>query len=220
MNSYLVSCENATCAVPEAHRELFRGAEEIVTSGEGWEPGSLNLAQGFSMRLRTPLVHGEVTRLLIDLEEEGPACWSRFSEKLSESTRNRLMDRHHRTYWTTLEQRILEDLRRHDRVLHLMIHTDEATEGTILLQTPPGAKQAEAVAESWLRELRHPELKAVHEKNVKPVPAAAALAGKIDNPAYAPVVLRVSQGFFLNGRPWRWETLKKHLLAALDAAMK
>ena len=70
MTAFLFSCEHATCAVPEAYRELFHGAEDAVHSTEGWEPGSLNLAQAFSMKFRTPLVHGDVTRLLIDLEKD------------------------------------------------------------------------------------------------------------------------------------------------------
>ena len=68
MTALLFSCENATCAVPEAFRELFRGSEDSVTSSRGWEPGSLNLAQAFAMKFRTPLVHGDVTRLLLDFE--------------------------------------------------------------------------------------------------------------------------------------------------------
>ena len=67
MTAFLFSCDHATCAVPEPYREIFRGSEEVVASTEGWEPGSLNLAQGFAMKFRTPLVHGDVTRLLIDL---------------------------------------------------------------------------------------------------------------------------------------------------------
>jgi predicted N-formylglutamate amidohydrolase len=57
MIAYLISCDHATCAVPEPYREIFRGSEEVVSSKEGWEPGALNLAQGFAMKFSTPLVH-------------------------------------------------------------------------------------------------------------------------------------------------------------------
>ncbi len=63
MTVLLFSCDYATCAVPEAYRELFHGAEDIVTSPEGWDPGALNLAQGFSIKFRTPMIHGQYTRL-------------------------------------------------------------------------------------------------------------------------------------------------------------
>src|SRR6478735_2045366 len=139
MTAFLFSCDNATCAVPEAYREIFRGSEEVVGSTEGWEPGALNLAQGFAMKFRTPLVHGDVTRLLIDFAQDGDARWSRFSLKLPEATRGKVADRHERPYRLALNQRIAEDLRRHPALLHVMIHTDPATDGMVLLETPADA---------------------------------------------------------------------------------
>ena len=62
---FVLSCEPATCAIPEWHKELFRGHEEAVTE-QGWSPGSLNLAQTFATKLRTLLAHGDITRLLVD----------------------------------------------------------------------------------------------------------------------------------------------------------
>ena len=110
MISYLFSCDNATCAVPEAYRELFLDSEEIVESGEGWEPGSLNLAQAFAMKFRTPLVHGDVTRLLIDFGKDGDERWSRFSMQLPEATRIKIAERHEKPYRLQIGQRIAEDL--------------------------------------------------------------------------------------------------------------
>ena len=56
MTSFLITCCHATCAIPDAQRELFKDYEDRVTSEEGWEPGALNLAQGLAMKLYTPLV--------------------------------------------------------------------------------------------------------------------------------------------------------------------
>ena len=196
MTAFLFSCDNATCAVPEAYREVFRGSEEVVGSNEGWEPGSLNLAQGFSMKFRTPLVHADVTRLLIDFGQDGDARWSRFSSKLPEATRAKVADRHERPYRTMLNQRIDEDLRRHDAVLHVMIHTDPNTDGQVVLETPPDADLAEKFASAWRARLAATDL------DIRQIRAAE-------------LRLAVSQTFFLEGRPWRWETLKKLLLESL-----
>jgi hypothetical protein len=146
MTAFLISCENATCAVPEAYREIFRDFEDDVASTEGWEPGALNLAQGFAMKNRTPLVHGDVTRLLIDLEKDGDERWSRFSLKLPEATRVKVAERHEKPYRMMLNQRIGEDLRRHAAVLHLMVHTDATTDGRVTLETPKGGVLAEKIA--------------------------------------------------------------------------
>lgn len=217
MTAFLFSCNNATCAVPEAYREIFRGAEDVVGSTAGWEPGSLNLAQGFAMKFRTPLVHGDVTRLLIDFEKDGDERWSRFSLKLPEATLLKVIDRHERPYRTSLKQRITEDLRRHDALLHVMIHTDSTTDGLVLLETPVDATLAERFSNAWRSRLAAAD---VDVRQVKAVPISdlgAALSAEFPATRYAQVKLSVSQTFFLEGRPWRWETLKKLLLESLVA---
>ena len=217
MTAFLFSCDHATCAVPEAYREIFRGSEDIVGSAEGWEPGALNLAQGFAMKFRTPLVHGDVTRLLIDFQQDGDARWSRFSLKLPEATRVKVADRHERPYRTMLNQRIAEDLRRHEALLHVMIHTDPATDGLVMLETPPGAELAEKFASAWRSRLVAADVDVRQVRGAEPSPLGAALTAKFPASQYAQVKLSVSQTFFLEGRPWRWETLKKLLLESLVA---
>jgi len=219
MTTYLFSCEHATCAVPEAYRELFRGSEEVVASTEGWEPGSLNLAQAFSMKFRTPLVHGDVTRLLIDLEKTGGERWSRFSLQLPETTRVKIIDRHERPFRSQLCQRIAEDLRRHAAVLHLMIHTSPEIDGRMLLETPAAAPLAENMAAAWRGHLRNAEIDVLHVRGSTPSALEAFLQGEFPADQYAQVRLTVSQSFFLEGRPWRWETLKKALLESLARAV-
>ena len=217
MTAFLFSCNNATCAVPEAYREIFRGSEDAVASSAGWEPGSLNLAQAFAMKFRTPLVHGDVTRLLIDFENDGDARWSRFSLTLPEATRVKVVDRHERPYRTSLKQRITEDLRRHEALLHVMIHTDPTTDGLLLLETPVGAAVAEKFSNAWRARLVAADLDVRQVKGVAINALGAMLSEEFPAERYAQVKLSVSQTFFLEGRPWRWETLKKLLLESLVA---
>lgn len=215
MTSFLFSCDYATCAVPEAYREIFRGAEDEVASIKGWEPGALNLAQGFAMKFRTPLVHADVTRLLIDFEKDGDDRWSQFSQKLPEATRLKLIDRHERPYRTQLKQRIAEDLRRHVALLHVMIHTDPTTDGLVLLETPVGAELAETFSNAWRARLVAADVDVRQVKGVPIHPLGTELSAAFPASQYAQVKLSVSQTFFLEGRPWRWETIKKLLLESL-----
>lgn len=220
MTAYLISCENATCAVPEAYREIFRGQEEVLTSSEGWEPGSLNLAQGFAMKLRTPLVHGDVTRLLMDFENDGEDRWSRFSLTLPEATRAKIVDRHARPYLVMLRQRISEDLRRYQSVLHLLVHTHAEPDGRVRMETPQGAGLAEKIASAWSFALKVKDLDARHVPNATSTPLSAGLSSAYPADQYAQIRLSVSQSFFLEGRPLRWETLKKLLLETLQPAVE
>ena len=167
------------------------------------------------MKFRTPLVHGDVTRLLIDLERDGDERWSRFSAKLPEATRLKVADRHERPFRTQLCQRIAEDLRRHPAVLHLMIHTSTAINGRVLLETPAEAPLAETLAAAWRGQLRAADVDVLHVRGVKSTATETFLQGQFPADQYAQVRLSVSQTFFLEGRPWRWETLKKVLLESL-----
>ncbi len=219
MTTYLFSCENATCAVPEAHRELFHDVEEVLTSSEGWEPGSLNLAQGFAMKFRTPLVHSDVTRLLIDFECDGDERWSRFSMKLPETTRNKIAERHELPYRALLRQRIEGDLKRHVTVVHVMVHTHAEADGRILLETPKDSLLAGKIASAWRTGMRDKELDVTHSRKAKTSALAEGLSRDFPVVQYAQIRLSVSQSFFLEGRPWRWETLKKVLLESLAEAV-
>ncbi len=213
--TFLFSCEYATCAVPEAYRELFHGAEDVVSSPAGWDPGALNLAQGFSMRFRTPLIHGQRTRLLIDLDAEGAARWSRFSKKIPEAGRQKLVDREELSYRTALRQRIEEDLRRHAATTHVMVRTVEGHEGSVVLETFGKAGLGESLAASWRGKLLVLGLDVRHHKGAKGSALAAELGGLYPAENYGLMRIKVAQAFFLEGRPWRWEALKKALFESL-----
>ncbi|MFZ9941236.1 MAG: N-formylglutamate amidohydrolase [Luteolibacter sp.] len=219
MIAYLFSCEHATCTVPEAYREYFHGSEEALTSKEGWEPGALNLSQAFAMRFRTPLVHGDVTRLLIDLEKDGDQRWSRFSEKISESMRLRMVDRYERVFRQQLRQRIADDLRRYDSVVHVMVHTDPNHGGRVSLVTPEKSVMGEALAGECCSRLRLADVDARCVSGADTGAFAMVLARENDPARYAQIRLEVSQNFFLEGKPLRWETLKKILLDGLEQAV-
>jgi len=219
MTALLFSCEHATCAVPEAHRALFRGQEEILTSTEGWDPGSLNLAQGFSMKFSTPLVHGDVTRLLIDVASSGGNRWSRFTEKVPETLRGKLIDRHERPYRQSLRQRIEEELRRHREVLHVMVHTEDRSDVEVLLETMPGADLAEKLARAWRAPLAAAGLDIRHVPATVLNDLADDLSAEFPPDRYAVVQLKVAQSFFLTGQPWKWEPLKKILISTLATAV-
>ena len=226
----LISCEHATCAVPDTHRDLFQQDEDLLTSPEGWDPGALNLAQAMAMKFRTPLVHSEITKLLIDLHpatESGR--WSRFAKGLGEAQRAKLVERHLAPHLSALHQRIQDDARRTGRCLHLSVHTFPRNEAVSLIEThvalgiDPANPLAAAVARHWMQAFRRlaPDL----SMDINP-PAplidpglTTQLAKQHGSSGYAGIVVEVSQSFFLEGRPWRWDKLKKTLLDALSGAL-
>lgn len=220
MISVLVSCEHATCAVPEAQRALFAGHEDELQSDAGWEPGALNLAQGFAMAFRTPLVYGEFTRLLVDLEADESARWSRYAKGLSEQARERFTERVWGGYRATLRQRITEDLRRHDAVVHVLAHTGGVSDGTVNLRVPHDGGLAARIAAAWAKSARAQALDARHLTGDIPGSLIRELAADFPPDRYAPVRLEVASGYFLEGSPMRWESCKKSIVAALREALQ
>ncbi len=218
MKSFVISCEYATCAIPEAYRELYQEVEELVTSPEGWDSGALNLAQAFAMRLRTQLIHGNHTRLLIDLDRDGDERWSPYSIRIPEATRNRLADREDSTYRTMLRQRIADDLRRHDLVCHISVRTVEAGEGRVVVESFDPGGFGEALAEAWQNRLLQAGIDAGHH----PVSGSSALAAELGamfpREQYGFVRVKVARSYFLEGRPLKWEAVKRVLLDTLQTA--
>lgn len=219
MTVLLFSCDYATCAVPEAYRELFHGAEDIVTSPEGWDPGALNLAQGFSIKFRTPMIHGQYTRLLLDLDADGGVRWSRFSKKIPEAGRQKLVEREALAYRTSLRQRITEDLQRNPSMLHLSVRTVDGHDGTVMLETFANAGLGETLAEAWRRRLQVAGLDVTYRKGVTGSALAKELGNAFPAARYGLVRIKVAQSFFLEGRPLRWDVLKKILFESLAAVI-
>lgn len=217
MTSFLITCSHATCAIPEANRGLFKGSEDLVTSIEGWEPGALNLAQGLAMKLSTPLIHGDVTRLLIDIDQDGEKLWSEISSKLPEATRDKLIVRHLEKFRSTITSRLTEDFKRHEHVVHLVIQTAPLADGQITLEYV-GSARAQEIADQAVEKLPSAEVDSSSLPLQGKTPFIQWLLTTHDSPKYGMIRITVSQSFFLKSLPMRWETIKKSLITAISSA--
>lgn len=232
MNLPLVlTCEHATCAVPEAFRELFQGEEDTVTSPRGWDPGALNLAQHLSREFRTPLLHGEITRLLVDIDHSPghPEMFSEFALALPEGRREGLAKRQYQSYLETLRARLADCLTRHPTVLHLSVHTfprigdrQPATTDIGILHDPRRPGEA-ALAGEWLRRLRAAAPALAVEANAPRAGTddslTALLRGELAADTYLGIQLEVCQSFFLDGAPLRWDAARKLVTATLKESI-
>ncbi|MEP2775075.1 MAG: hypothetical protein ABJQ29_08395 [Luteolibacter sp.] len=214
MNAFLITCTQATCAVPEAQRELFRGSEDLVHSTAGWEPGSLNLAQGLAMKFSTPLIHGDVTRLLIDLDQESEKRWSDISLKLPEATREKLVERHEKKFRNAIEARLAEDFKRREAVVHFLIHTAPIADGTITFEHT-GSAFAQKIATNAEKQLPSTEVNSSCTPLMEKTPFIRWLLESNPDPKYGIIRITVSQSFFMKSIPMRWETIKKSIIMAI-----
>ena len=214
---FILSCEPATCAVPEWHKELFKGHEETLTA-EGWSPGALNLAQAFATKLRTLLAHGDVTKLLVDFSRrpDDPERFSRFSKRLTEDQQRKLDERHHHAHLNLLKQRIREEKTKEGQALHLSIRTEDSADmGAIELVFDPSREIESAFVRKWADALRTaaPELRilTVTDPNYG---LSAALREEFTS-GFGSISVVAARSSFLEGNPIRWDKLKKLLLDTL-----
>lgn len=219
---YVLSCEPATCAVPEWHKELFRDHEEIVTSSEGWSPGSLNLAQAFATKMRTLLAHGDITRLLIDFSKapDDPGRFSRFSMTLSDDQRRKLDERHHSAFINLLRQRISEERQRTGQTIHLSIRTEDRRGLPTIGLIHDASRGIEAdLVRRWCESLVMLQPQLAISISCEPAYPLSVFMRQQFPDGFGSISLVVDQSCFLAGSPIRWEPLKKSLLDSLPRAL-
>lgn len=226
----IVSCEHATCAIPDAYRDALKHDIEHITSPLGWDLGALNLAQAFSMKFRTPLTHADFSRLIIDchLALDQPNRWSELSFKLSETQRDRCQERYSRPYLDSLRQRIQISLERAPRVFHLSVHTfdpdqfPEAGDFSLLFDR-------DRITESTMSQAWHdcltqqaPDLRITSNHPFYPDNTVTVLdqlraAWRPDQ--YFACEIQVSNRPFLEGKPLSWEKFKQLLMQTFQSAL-
>src|SRR5262249_47965032 len=76
----VLTCEHAGNKIPPGYSRLFRGADDVLASHRGWDPGALTLARALAKRLRRPLHFVTWSRLLVESNRapHNPRIWSAF----------------------------------------------------------------------------------------------------------------------------------------------
>ncbi|MBX2964361.1 MAG: N-formylglutamate amidohydrolase [Cyclobacteriaceae bacterium] len=120
--SILISCEHAGNAIPENHKHLFQGLDQVLGSHRGWDPGALDVATFLATRLSAPLFSMTVTRLLIEMNRslDSASLFSEISGNLSEEVKNVLIAEYYLPYRKALEEAL--DIA-NKPVLHLSVHS-------------------------------------------------------------------------------------------------
>ncbi|MCA1778164.1 MAG: N-formylglutamate amidohydrolase [Xanthomonadaceae bacterium] len=101
MKSFLISIEHASNHVPKCWQSLFAGASRVLDSHRAWDPGSCEMARTLASTLRAPMIEGQVTRLLIDLNRSAshPRRFSEFSRELTQAQKQELIASYWQPHW-------------------------------------------------------------------------------------------------------------------------
>lgn len=121
----VLSCEHAGNEVPSAFADFFHASDQTLGTHRGYDPGAHALAQAFANIFGVRLFAQSITRLLVDSNrsESSPTLFSPFSMALSTPARERLVAQHYRPYRNAVQAEVARLLERHDRVIHLSVHS-------------------------------------------------------------------------------------------------
>lgn len=165
----LITCEHASNAVPPEYKTLFSGAEDILNSHRGWDPGAFNLASELAKKLNAPLFSYPYTRLLIEPNRSigHPKLFSEFSKSFSQTGKSKLMDQFYLPYRSRVKNEIRKLISKGKQVLHLSVHSftpelDGALRNIeIGILYDPKRKSEKTFSHNWKQNLR------IHIPNIK-----------------------------------------------------
>ncbi|MCB0781631.1 MAG: N-formylglutamate amidohydrolase [Flavobacteriales bacterium] len=120
----ILTCEHGGNEVPAEYWDLFQGAEDVLQSHRGWDPGALDL-------YATLLQHADagwsatVTRLLVELNRTlgHPELFSEYSRVLGPADRERVLAIHYAPFRLAVADRIAGYLNAGHAVLHVSVHS-------------------------------------------------------------------------------------------------
>src|SRR5262249_52034065 len=148
--------------IPKGYAAHFAGAEEVLASHRGWDPGALELAKRIAKATGAPLRISETSRLVVELNRSlgHPRFFSEFTRDLPAAERKLLIDTHWRKYREGVEHKIELLMLAADNVRHLSVHSftpvldGEVRNCDVGLLYDPKRKSEVAWCSAWLARLK------------------------------------------------------------------
>ena len=214
MDAVLITCEHGGNRIPARYKPLFRGADEVLGSHRGHDPGALVLARQLAKTLDAPLVSATVSRLLVELNRSPghPRQFSEFTRDLSPDERELIITRHYTPYRDQVVAAV-DSLARRRRVLHISSHSftpvmnDEVRDADIGLLYDPRRRRERAFCDEWKALLLDIapwlRIRRNYPYAGKSDGLTAYLRKRYPDDCYAGIEVEVNQQFVLaGGREW------------------
>jgi predicted N-formylglutamate amidohydrolase len=153
---WVISCEHGGNEIPPAYAHLFGGAQEVLRSHRGWDPGALPLFEQLQ-----PLADfakaSTTSRLLIELNRSlhHPELFSAYTRSLAQATREEIIRDYYLPYRQAIEKAIAGYVLKGETVYHLGIHSftpvlnGEVRNADIGLLYDPERALEEDVCQQW-----------------------------------------------------------------------
>ncbi len=223
----VITCEHGGNSIPRAYRSLFIGADDVLATHRGYDPGALELAKNLSKSLDAPLFHSTTSRLLVELNRSlrHPSLFSAYTRDLTPSQQAEILKRHWQAYRTEVETEIARLIASGRKVLHVSAHSfTPELDGNIrradigLLYDPRRAYES-AFCADWRERLRVLEPSLIVRRNYPYLGTAdgftTSLRKQFGDDDYSGIELEVNQKWPLAGRA-EWQRLQAILIESLQ----
>lgn len=227
----LITAEHATNRVPPRFAALFSQKPGVLESHRGYDPGTAALARRFARRCGVPLLRGEVTRLLVELNRSPGhrRLFSEFSSPLEMSVKQELLQRYYHAYRERVRRSIREATGQEGCAVHVSVHSfTPRLEGVVRradvgLLYDPRRQYERQLCQAWRAELLQLRRDLVVRRNYPYLGTAdgltTALRGEFSPRRYLGIELEVNQAWPLS-RPREWPGLQESLIAAFQSALR
>ncbi len=226
----VVSCEHGGHRVPAAYRAAFAGAEALLLTHRGWDPGALVLARQMATALGAPLFAATTTRLLVDLNRSmgHRQLFSTISRGLAAAERKLIVAQHYRPHRDAVEGAIGQVIAAQGAVVHVASHSftpvlDGVPRRADVAWLYDPRRRGEAwLVQRWMQAFAHHapglQLRRNYPYQGRGDGLTALLRKRFSGAAYVGIELEVSQRFVQQGgAPWR--ALRAALVASLQTAL-
>ncbi|MFT5287838.1 MAG: putative N-formylglutamate amidohydrolase [Planctomycetota bacterium] len=225
----VLSNEHGGNRIPARYRALFKGAETILDSHRGWDPGSLQFAKQLAQCTRAPLAYCETSRLIVDLNRPltHRKLFSEWTRPLPDEERQTLI----RRWWQPHHAQVVENIEAGGRgpSLHLSLHSfvpvweGEARKVDVGFLYDPSRQLEREFAGLWIEQIRQraPALRVRRNQPYRGIDPGLipVLRSRFSARSYVGIELEISQAFPLGpAAPWR--KLRCDLIETFEVVLK
>ncbi len=159
---FVLTCEHGGNRIPAAYKALFSGAQDVLDSHRGWDPGALRVAESMARQLDVQLFFSKTSRLLVELNRSigHPSLFSEFTAILPVADRQEIINRYWQPYRDQVTSHIDNLVQAGCRVVHVSIHSftpiweGKPRKTSVGLLYDPRRAGEKSLCDSWKPELK------------------------------------------------------------------
>ncbi|MDT0651444.1 N-formylglutamate amidohydrolase [Autumnicola edwardsiae] len=120
----ILTCEHAFNAIPDEYSHLFAGAEEVLNTHRGYDPGAFDLFEAVS-GLANFGAYQKTSRLLVEVNrsENHPQLFSEFSAELTNEEKQEVLEQYYFPYRESVATKIEDFIEKGERLVHFSVHS-------------------------------------------------------------------------------------------------